>query len=175
MRQRSPRQETSSRGADDFDDDGCRWCICGFRSFLLASAEMASNASSSRKEGRAPCSFKSLEGRSSKATGPSTTTTATEDRSLSLSLSLPNKRAPCRPRTPSRNRELLPREHARRRAMTILGRRQSDKKSMGKSRARGEGRRGQRHRLACKERERARNQNASLSGKASFRPSLSRV
>ena len=49
---------------------------------------MASNASSSRKEGRAPCSFKSLEGRSSKATGPSTTTTATEDRSLSLSLSL---------------------------------------------------------------------------------------
>ena len=88
MRQRSPRQETSSRGADDFDDDGCRWCICGFRSFLLASAEMASNASSSRKEGRAPCSFKSLEGRSSKATGPSTTTTATEDRSLSLSLSL---------------------------------------------------------------------------------------
>ena len=97
------------------------------------------------------------------------------DLSLSLSLSLPNKRAPCRPRTPSRNRELLPRKHARRRAMTILGRRQSDKKSMGKSRARGEGRRGQRHRLACKERERARNQNASLSAKASFRPSLSRV
>ncbi len=43
-----------SRGADDFDVDGCRWCICGFRSFLLASAERASNASSSRKEGRAP-------------------------------------------------------------------------------------------------------------------------
>jgi hypothetical protein len=54
---------------------------------------MASNASSSRKEGRAPCSFKSLEGRSSKATGPSTTTTATEDRSLSLSLSSQQTRA----------------------------------------------------------------------------------
>ena len=98
-----------------------------------------------------------------------------------LSLSLPrNARAPVRPRVLPRNRELLLREHSRRRALAILNRRQSIRRTQGKSRARG--RRGGAKRaidwlvffFLQREREQQQKQNALIQKRHYFL-SLSRV